>query len=923
MPEPVDFEGNLIVQKMDRALEEFISRKGTITFKVNFQEGSSPTSMGGKGGGGNRATTVTQMSTSPSTSNVTPPSPPVPQPPNTGAYNQTFAQMQMRGFNFPTAPSFMQQQVASHYISAYEASGTSASFQNWLGDKSGGGAVQISESMRSNWERQGRVVSGRDAGLRSQDTNELWMAQDYLRQKKEEIQESVRADWANPNVQPYLDRLPFFGSGKPGSPGRRMSEYYSAKYFNEYAMNPSMDVGFATWMGNQTPMSAGMASQFAATTSWKPSGPNFQQTAAYTPQQLGQIKQWGQSLQPNAPLLSNSQISAMLKGGMVVAGDTASAMAQASVQETMTGHSSIASQGRIVGQFLGGIAGAGVGALFPNPYTPIIGASIGAKALGDVADMVTAPLELAYQITHTMGNVGGISSAMKGISPIVGDDRGGAFGLNPGAGNITPGGFNEAKRYRKFIDGKGGLQEKIKAYMGDANSEYWPDPKDLAAGFASTYEGLVQGGFDAGTIIGSKGNSALEKMYRQMSKDSSYMAEHGNFGIRGYIEAKKSHIYNTLADQQRPTTEELAEAMFTNIAMRYPMNSAEVGKQVGTVASSYQMTGGNALDMLMRHGAISTGRFFEALTPYGQQPEIGLRQLMNTQVGIQSGEREAQLAQLSIRNSGIKSEIAYKGTEVIMASLPGGKDSVAYAQVHKSAVNSGFLKEHQEDVLGYDLPMARINALAERAQFLPYMPGYSQKTALQGMSMRGGQIKKLMGRYSAHMAAGDYSEDQQLQMAQTIYGMQNEQYRDMGILAQGGENRMMALSSGRPGFFSRVDSEQLAALSLKHIGAPWNRKHGAVGGSQIRSQNDFIHSFATDDFDAMGSTSPRAQRSAVDAGLEMKALVSALDRLNGTLKTGAGTMSIGGKRMGEDVGKAAGTLGIKDTAPKYNYDGNN
>ena len=319
--------------------------------------------------------------------------------------------------------------------------------------------------------------------------------------------------------------------------------------------------------------------------------------------------------------------------------------------------------------------------------------------------------------------------------------------------------------------------------------------------------------------------------------------------------------------------------------------------------SGYRGSVGNAINInRSRIGDIDAELSKGGLT-YDQE-----QRLRRERVGIE-GEIQGQKWDALERGIGMRYSIAgnqVRGSGAAMLAAIGiagqeygeagvKPDSPIWGDLNTKRRSAQMTMFHQQDVLAFELPMAQMNAQEQIHQNLPFSPGYGLALSMQRMKLRAPYINQRIGRYNELMSRGDLSEDEQMQQAGEIMGLQVQQSRDLGMLASGGPGRIASIAAGAPSFRGRYDSMSLARTALMNSGHP-RRDYGFIGGGQNASDAWFAQ-FRGEGFDAMGVTKPFSKTGAMDASSSgpqilqvLQAIYSKMGNAGGTFNPGTGMM---------------------------------
>ena len=335
-----------------------------------------------------------------------------------------------------------------------------------------------------------------------------------------------------------------------------------------------------------------------------------------------------------------------------------------------------------------------------------------------------------------------------------------------------------------------------------------------------------------------------------------------------------------------------ALGMTEHLARKFYMGAPAMASRAARVAAIRNQQGGNRADMLLNVGPEDYGAWTDATS--GELP------LMDSQRAafgsLQRDEYHARRAADMVRGSGAAQEAAYGSAAKDIALLPGGRSSLAYAEANASRRAARAERYGQED-LPFNLRMAAFENDQARAAYLPYSPAFIPRRAVEMIETLDRQIGVESARYNHDMAAGDMTEADQLRRFRQIEGLRTDRARDIGTLAKGGEDRMLALSSNRPEFFARMDSERLAQTMLFRTGNGWNRMHGAKNGQQLAMQQSWLKEAGGDDMEH--TLAPFSRTGHINSSLNTSKMEDLLSAILMELKGGKSVGAIGGTRPSE------------------------
>lgn len=718
------------------------------------------------------------------------------------------------------------------------------------------------------------------AGIRNRIANQKAMQQKKLDAlnpiEKTIVGDVLKMGGYEPTLTGGYDDLKNYGASSPWSalltPGYANSADFQARMAAKGAYQL---VSQNSPFGGQAPGPGGMGlPPPPPTTSWN--DPNSYAPFAWN--QPPSIRGGIRSFFDNIPGVTTAGWTGRwLKGSAAEVGRYIGQEAQLAEQENLTGRRNLGGQAQALGGLVGGIVGAGIGSLFPG-FGTFIGAGIGSQAGGQVGSFLIskqlsdisrqeALQPMGAMMANYAGNIGSFVPHQPGNNPS--SDIGSVAGGPQGRDWVNPA-LPLMKKWSDFIGdvNQGHAADIGRRNWGDAKDpnaykDRYMDPDQMARTYGTAYSALIESGLDPErmvnnglgdrTNIGHRGDDAIRQGEDAFRKT-------GGFGlIRKEVGIAEIAIGNELNFKDRNkegTMVPLFQALADNAAARWgKAGEAIFDKQIAPILSTFNQTGGNTADILMKYGVGATNNFIQDLTLLGHKPSVDLKTLMGVQRDIQTMNRDMEFSVTHPQGQGQRAVSALSYEQETISRIPGGKDSLVYAQLGERKRLAGFQANREADIMSYDLPMASLEGQEQRRQFLPNMPGYGLKLSLERMGMRAPYIAQRQKRYAAQVATGQLTEEEQLQQYQQIEGLKTEQARDLGMLAEGGQDRMLAFSGGRPSFFSRMDSVSLARTALWRSGSP-QVGSGARNGNQLAYQNDFFRQFSTDGFDPLKAMSP-------------------------------------------------------------------
>jgi hypothetical protein len=625
------------------------------------------------------------------------------------------------------------------------------------------------------------------------------------------------------------------------------------------------------------------------------------------------------------------------KGALVAGGEFAAAEAQAQVSYISTGRRDMGAEAGAQGGLVGGLVGAGIGSLFPG-YGTVIGAGIGSQVGSQVANYTVA--EQIKDITMQRGLLPAASLA----ASYAGDYGSWTRVRNPDRARMHDPGMTD--RYvNPVLGGVERMTDRANKMADIIGKDFWsrgktttdkdgkevPDytqyymtPQDLAKTYGSAYGALIEaginpeqmtrGGFSDATIPGSRGDAAIREGERNFDRSGGIDKIFG-------IPAAQVAIGNAINFRDRfKTTEQ--QSLYTWLAENADKRWGDAGraifdKSVAPIIAGINQTGGNIADILMKHGVSDTDYFVQDTTVFGDNPRVGLKDLMRVSSNQQTLSRIMQFSETFPRSQGSRAVSSLSTQQENIASLPGGSDSLTFAQLGEQKRRAQLQAYREQDIMSYGLPMSALEGQEQRRQYLPNMPGYGLVLSMQRMGMRAPYIQQRQSRYAAQVASGSLTEEEQLGQFNEIQGLMTEQARDLGHLAEGGQDRALAFSGGRPSFFGRMNSISLARTAVWNRGSP-QVGFGARNGQQLQYQNDFFSQFDSPGFHALDALNPKnlsgpmsypGAATGVSQHQQQK-MVELLEQMV-KLMQGSSTKNTtpgGGARTGEALGNLNGNL---------------
>lgn len=358
-----------------------------------------------------------------------------------------------------------------------------------------------------------------------------------------------------------------------------------------------------------------------------------------------------------------------------------------------------------------------------------------------------------------------------------------------------------------------------------------------------------------------------------------------------------------------PGDEIVAETYTRRLGLLFGRGAIDQSKQIGQIFGSLPETGGNTADILTRFGAENTSTFLRIQNEDLSTPVAPL-DLAYASAAFRGAGRSARLGAAKTRGSGAALETAFSDEASAISGLPGGKDSVAFAEARAKARDAGALAFRQQSINDYFIPETQIEGERARAELIPF--GASNRLSLEGRSigLQQKRIRSLQSYLDKRKSSGQLTEEEELSLTGEIENSRTSEAASVARLAEGRENYLPALSSGRNRSFGLFDSRQLAAMAYARVGSPI-RSEGANNGQQAKDQEDFVHGFD------IGPTGPGSRTGTINNSSDR--LASALDRLANLIERQGGGGRVGsGMRMGEDAAQTASQVNQKDIGTGYN-----
>jgi len=537
-------------------------------------------------------------------------------------------------------------------------------------------------------------------------------------------------------------------------------------------------------------------------------------------------------------------------------------------------------QGQGFGAAFGGIIGGAIGgfATAGNPIGVGLGVAIGSGIGSSAGNFFTAPAQNRADANVTANAFFGARFGPTNIDHLnrflpADPDRSGIAGS---AGtSITP--------------APGRLQRITNAI--NRVFENAPEFKTTLPNVAQTFGTVASNLFNYGTDPFGPGAQNEPFTYNPMLNQARRGNQRG-FGDLGQGRFRDTMEENIFTEkmrlQQRTgyTNETIAETYTRRLGTLFGKDSADAAKAVAPAFDPIH--GGNIADVLGAVGATNALTYLRIqnadLTTGGIDPNL----LSQVAGGSRRNARAQALAGLRPTGSGAASMFAFDNEMANISQLPGGRDSLAYAQAY-AGFRSARSQDFQQGTLsGFGLRDLQLQGEQQRQQYMPFAPGNVFATSLGIIANNRGQI----GRLNQQLSLNDLSEQERYGLESQRQGLMTENARNVGMLSEGFENRLPALAAGRPAFAGRYNSAQGAAINLGRIGSPV-RAYGAGSGSQAAMQDQFVRGLGGD---FHGATSPMSRT------MDLNTTNDILQRILQALTKNGGASSPGRDRPPPRVG---------------------
>lgn len=527
---------------------------------------------------------------------------------------------------------------------------------------------------------------------------------------------------------------------------------------------------------------------------------------------------------------------------------------------------------------------------------PMAGAGIGAAAnavLGPLAQYLGRPDDYKATAGRTLTPFMGAYSGLQG-GAVIASLMTGTPAINP----YAPPGTNpiewQASRLGALgyaANANGRLPENLQFAMPRGA----PDPA-LSATYGAVAAGLFAGG--------------LDPMGRGANLPGGFAYPYANNTVqnrRGGLIDTLIGVAGTAAAGVRVATggqETLSETFTRRLGTLFGNESPVVAKQIAPIFGALPETGGNMADILMKYGAQDTATF-SRLQNDSLQSSVDPMTLATTSANIRTGQRLQRLGSLSIRGSGLAQAIALRGQMSDISSLPGGSDSMAFAEARNAYAGALTTAGQQSDITNFGITGVQLQGQMTRMQMMPYAPSRAFELSGRQIQNNMGQIGALRSRMNTMRSAGYLSEETELAMTSQIEGLRNQNAQDFAYLSEGRENMIPGLVAGRRRTTGSYDSANLAAFAYARGGVPF-RNAGAVNGRQLGMQNAYSDMIGLGE----GDIFPRSRSQGMNTGgmagggFGTAGIESLLSQLLQVVKGGGGNLQ--GSRNSGPIGQTYG-----------------
>lgn len=507
-------------------------------------------------------------------------------------------------------------------------------------------------------------------------------------------------------------------------------------------------------------------------------------------------------------------------------------------QRTLHGGDSPTASAAMIGGFVGGAGGLALGALSGNPYIAIAAMATGSQLGASYFRSLSAPDEARQQNF----------SAIRGF-----------FGSYSGPGAHTASWALAGDRTRPGMFGESMSEQDSSRFARFAQTVDRYLPRELEFGhsgagvgqiFSNVASGLFAGGIDPMQDVGGY-QTTIYPNYNLGGRNS----DDARASLRGFMTQAAGGKNRTLEIMAAGSEVALRDKGYPYsvpsepLAMRYTRrlgqlfgNEAEgVSKAIAPIFSTLPETGGNVADILNKYGPENTSTFLRIQ----REDLIGSVEpmtLSRASAGMRAADRQARLAGLLPLGSGAAAKNAFANKMLTISTLgPDAMKSESYNEAYAGFRSGRAQQFEQETLSGFGLRQLALSGESARMDYMPFAPGNKFANSLAQIQNNRGQI----GRLNRQLSLGDLSESERYGLESQRQGLMTENARNVGLLSEGFENRLPALSAGRPGFAGRYNSVQGAAINLGMIGSPI-RAYGAGNGRQAAAQEAFVRGLGGD-----------------------------------------------------------------------------
>jgi hypothetical protein len=518
-------------------------------------------------------------------------------------------------------------------------------------------------------------------------------------------------------------------------------------------------------------------------------------------------------------------------GGAAIAAGQAFTMAG---QEMVSGRTDIMGGGQLAGATVGGFLGL--------PFGPV-GMATGAALGGGVGSWLAAPVERTRQIMASLYPVAGaFDGVMSSRTLAWADQRADAF--------------RAGSNMRTFSVGA------------------------VGAMYSSAISALYTGGIEPLSDTG----------FHPMFRDPIPAGDREKRGgAGGLIAGLNRTVANTIRGMQDIAAghENLAQTIVRRVGMRYPDESAatDVMNRIAPIYGDLPASGGNIADILKKHGPLDTFRYLQSQVEPGMPEAVPRDVLRDVSASYRRGDRELSFAGMQVRGGGSATSIAARRQMRTLASLPGGRDSLAYMEAFTTA-RAGSLEQFDDDLnTRFGIPQLTLHENLARAAYAPYNPGgvIGAKVGLVRSQM--GEANEIDAFTARRRAAGELSVSEEMSLRSRSASARISAFQGLGEIAEGGPNLLPGVNA--TGAFGaglhRFTGAQQASLFINPF-APWRRDVGFNGGRGQNRSNAF--------YEGVGMpAAPFSRSEGVNNGGAMgdPRVVALLERIARALDRGAGS----------------------------------